>query len=43
MLKSRTGIPTSLARRDMGLATVIGIDSRDASGQKLDPAYAMTT
>jgi transcription initiation factor TFIIB len=40
--KSRTGIPTSLARHDMGLATVIGRDSRDASGQKLDPATRTT-
>jgi transcription initiation factor TFIIB len=40
--KSRTGIPTSLARHDMGLATIIGRNSRDASGQKLDPATRTT-
>lgn len=33
----RTGAPTSLARHDMGLATVIGNSGRDASGQRLDP------
>jgi transcription initiation factor TFIIB len=36
--KSRTGIPTSLARHDMGLATVIGTPDRDASGRKIDAA-----
>ena len=36
--KSRTGIPTSLARHDMGLATVIGTPDRDASGHKIDAA-----
>ena len=40
--KSRTGMPTSLARHDMGLATIIGRNSRDASGQKLDPATRTT-
>jgi transcription initiation factor TFIIB len=40
--KSRTGIPTSLARHDMGLATIIGRNGRDASGQKLDPATRTT-
>jgi transcription initiation factor TFIIB len=40
--RSRTGAPTTLARHDMGLATVIGRDSRDASGQKLDPAMCYT-
>jgi transcription initiation factor TFIIB len=34
--KSRTGTPTSLARYDMGLATIIGKDDRDASGRKID-------
>lgn len=32
--RSRTGIPTSLAIHDMGLATVIGRADRDASGKK---------
>jgi transcription initiation factor TFIIB len=33
---SRTGTPTSLARYDMGLSTVIGRTDRDASGKKID-------
>ena len=36
--KGRIGTSMTLARHDMGLATVIGRDSKDASGQKLDPA-----
>ena len=36
--KSRTGSPTSLARHDMGLATVIGTPDKDASGHKIDAA-----
>jgi transcription initiation factor TFIIB len=36
--RSRTGIPTSLARHDMGLATIIGRPDRDASGQRIDAA-----
>ena len=36
--RSRTGMPTSLARHDMGLATIIGRIDRDASGQVLDAA-----
>ncbi len=34
--KSRTGMPTSLARHDKGLATIIGRTDRDASGNKID-------
>jgi transcription initiation factor TFIIB len=34
--KSRTGIPSSLAIHDMGLATVIGRADRDAGGKKID-------
>jgi transcription initiation factor TFIIB len=34
--RSRTGMPTSLARHDMGLATIIGRSDRDARGQKID-------
>ena len=34
--RARTGAPTSLARHDMGLATIIGKEDRDASGQKID-------
>jgi transcription initiation factor TFIIB len=36
--RARTGAPTSLARHDMGLATMIGRGDRDASGQKIDPS-----
>ena len=36
--KSRTGIPSSLAIHDMGLATVIGKTNRDAGGKKIDAA-----
>ena len=32
----RTGVPTSIAFADMGLATVIGKHDRDASGRPLD-------
>jgi TFIIB zinc-binding len=31
---SRTGAPTSLATHDMGLATIVGKDDKDASGKK---------
>ena len=34
----RTGAPTSLARYDMGLSTVIARTDRDASGRKIDAA-----
>ncbi|MGB8035931.1 MAG: hypothetical protein WCF03_19110, partial [Nitrososphaeraceae archaeon] len=40
--RSRIGTPTTLARHDMGLATVIGRSSRDASGQKIDPVTHST-
>jgi len=33
--KTRVGIPTSLAIHDMGLATIIGITNKDASGKPL--------
>jgi transcription initiation factor TFIIB len=36
--RSRTGIPSSLAIHDMGLATVIGRADRDAGGKKIDAA-----
>src|SRR6266480_4559071 len=32
--RSRTGIPTSLAIHDMGLACIIGKTNRDAAGKK---------
>jgi transcription initiation factor TFIIB len=40
--RSRTGAPTSLAKHDKGLATIISKTGRDASGQKLD-AYMHST
>jgi transcription initiation factor TFIIB len=39
---TRTGIPQSLARHDMGLSTIIGRTDRDASGNKLDAAMRTT-
>lgn len=36
--KARTGAPTSLAKHDRGLSTVIGKTNRDASGQQIDTA-----
>jgi transcription initiation factor TFIIB len=35
---ARTGAPSSLARHDMGLSTVIGRENRDANGQIIDTA-----
>jgi transcription initiation factor TFIIB len=35
---ARTGAPSSLARHDMGLSTIIGRENKDASGQKIDTA-----
>ena len=40
--KARTGRPTSLAKHDRGLATIISKTSRDASGQKLDDSAYST-
>ena len=40
--RSRTGIPTSLARHDMGLSTVIGKVDKDASGRQLDSSMKAT-
>jgi transcription initiation factor TFIIB len=40
--RARTGAPTSLARHDMGLATIIGKDDRDASGHKIDTSIHST-
>jgi transcription initiation factor TFIIB len=40
--RSRIGMPTSLARHDMGLSTVIGMTDKDASGQKIDAAMRST-
>jgi len=38
----RTGMPTSLARSDMGLSTVIGKTDKDASGSKIEPSMCST-
>jgi transcription initiation factor TFIIB len=40
--RSRTGMPTSLARHDKGLSTIIGRTDRDASGHTLDAAVRST-
>jgi len=40
--KSRTGMPTSIASHDMGLATLIGRGDRDASGRSLPSAMKGT-
>jgi transcription initiation factor TFIIB len=40
--KSRAGVPSSLARHDMGLATMIGRSDRDAGGQKIAAAMRST-
>ena len=36
--RARTGAPTSLAFHDMGLSTMIGRESTDASGARIDPS-----
>ena len=38
----RTGMPTSLARHDKGLATMIGSEDKDASGRKIDAVMRFT-
>ena len=40
--KSRVGLPTSVAISDMGLATVIGGENRDASGRTLSGSMRST-
>ena len=40
--KSRAGVPTSLAMHDMGLATVINPQNRDATGKPLTSAMKST-
>jgi transcription initiation factor TFIIB len=40
--RNRTGTPTSLARHDMGLSTIVGRTDRDASGQKIDAQMRST-
>jgi transcription initiation factor TFIIB len=36
--RTRTGAPSSLARHDMGLSTIIGRENKDAKGQLIDRA-----
>ena len=40
--RSRIGMPTSLARHDRGLATIIGRSNKDASGQALGISMSST-
>jgi transcription initiation factor TFIIB len=40
--RSRTGIPSTLARHDMGLSTVIGRTNKDASGHAIDISMRST-
>ena len=40
--KSRAGVPTSLAMHDMGLATVINPQNRDATGKPLSATMRST-
>ena len=40
--KSRAGVPTSLAMQDMGLATIINPQNRDATGKPLTSAMKST-
>jgi transcription initiation factor TFIIB len=40
--RSRTGMPISLSRHDMGLSTIIGKTNRDASGRGLDASVKST-
>src|SRR2546430_8051540 len=40
--KSRTGLPTSIASHDMGLATIIGRDDRDAMGRSITGSMRST-
>jgi len=40
--RARTGAPTSLASHDMGLATIVGKNDKDASGTKINPSIRST-
>ena len=40
--RSRTGVPTSLAMHDMGLATIIGPMDKDATGKPLSASMKST-
>jgi transcription initiation factor TFIIB len=40
--RARTGIPSSLARHDMGLSTIIGRTDKDASGRTIESSMRTT-
>ncbi|NOJ27751.1 MAG: transcription initiation factor IIB [Nitrososphaera sp.] len=40
--RARTGIPSSLARHDMGLSTIIGRTDKDASGRTIESSMRAT-
>ncbi len=40
--RSRVGTPSTLAMHDMGLATVVGLENRDASGKSLQSSMKQT-
>jgi len=40
--RARTGLPSSLARHDMGLSTVIGKENVDATKNKIEPSLLST-
>jgi transcription initiation factor TFIIB len=40
--RARTGLPSSLARHDMGLSTVIGKENTDATKNKIEPSMLST-
>ena len=40
--RAHTGLPSSLAMHDMGLATIIGKENRDASGKSLSASMKVT-
>ena len=42
MINRRTGVPTSLARYDRGLYTIIGRTDKDGAGHKLDASTYST-
>ncbi len=41
-VRTRTGLPSSLARHDMGLSTVIGKENIDATKNKIEPSMLST-
>jgi len=40
--RARTGLPSSIARHDMGLSTIIGKENTDASRNKIEPSVLST-